>query len=139
MVNAQLGKEAWHWQFGDSCALDFSSGTPVAGKSSINTIEGSASISNPNTGQLLFYTDGTKVWDKNNNQMPNGQGLFGNISTTQSTFIILKPKNSNIYYVVTCGDQGNSHRVYYSIIRVGQFKSVRSGQFRQFSTIVKYT
>ena len=106
MVNAQLGKEAWHWQFGDSCALDFSSGIPVAGKSSISTNEGSASISDPNTGQLLFYTDGTNVWDKNNNQMPNGFGMIGgNGTSTQAALIVPKPGSSTIYYLFSA-DQG---------------------------------
>ena len=116
MVNAQLGKESWHWQFGDSCALDFSSGTPVAGKSSINTLEGCASISDPNTGQLLFYTDGTSVWDRNNNQMPNGFGMMGGYGTsTQAALIVPMPGSSTLYYIISA-DQGGYYNYPYPII-----------------------
>jgi hypothetical protein len=120
-AHAQLGKGAWHWQFGDSCALDFSSGAPVATKSSLDVVEGTASISDKNTGQLLFYTDGTSVWDKNNNQMPNGFGMYGGYGTsTQAALIIPLPGSSTIYYLITA-DQGGyrpqpMHGINYSIV-----------------------
>jgi hypothetical protein len=102
LAKAQLGKEAWHWTFGDSCAIDFSTGTPVTGTCSIKTTEGCASISDQNTGQLLFYTDGTKAWDKNNNQMPNGFGMIGGQGTsTQTALIVPKPGSSTIYYLIS--------------------------------------
>ncbi len=120
IAKAQLGKEAWHWQFGDSCSLDFSSGIPVAGKSSINTTEGCASISDPNTGQLLFYTNGTKVWDKNNNQMPNGFGMIGGQGTsTQAALIVPKPGSATTYYLISAdqgGYMGPNQGVNYSIV-----------------------
>jgi gliding motility-associated-like protein len=120
LAKAQLGKEAWHWQFGDSCSLDFSSGTPIAGKSSINTKEGCASISDPNTGQLLFYTDGTRAWDRNNNQMPNGVGMIGGQGTsTQAALIVPQPGSSTIYYLISAdqgGYQGANTGVHYSIV-----------------------
>jgi len=120
-AKAQLGKEAWHWQFGDSCAIDFSSGTPVTSTCAINTNEGCASISDPNTGQLLFYTDGTKAWDKNNNQMPNGFGMIGGQGTsTQAALIIPKPGSSTIYYLISTDQGGYSpgpnQGVHYSIV-----------------------
>ncbi len=103
---AQPGKESWHWAFGSAVGLDFSSGSPVAVIDSINTQEGSASISDSNTGQLLFYTDGTHIWDKNNHRMPNGYGLIGGEGTaTQAALIIQKPGTNNLYYVFTA-DQG---------------------------------
>jgi gliding motility-associated-like protein len=121
LSKAQLpGKEAWHWQFGDSCALDFSSGIPVASRSSINTTEGCASISDATTGQLLFYTDGTYAWDKNNNQMPNGFGMIGGFGTsTQAALIVPKPSSSTIYYLISAdqgGYQSANTGVHYSIV-----------------------
>ena len=116
---AQVGKEAWHWQFGQNCALDFSSGIPVAGVSKINVLEGCASISDRNTGQLLFYTDGDSVWDKNNNRMPNGIGLINGIqgTTTQAATIVPKPDSSNIYYLITADAIYQPNRgVFYSVV-----------------------
>jgi hypothetical protein len=49
--------------------LDFSNGAPVAlTDRQIDTAEGCATISDAN-GQLLFYTDGKKVWNKNHQVM----------------------------------------------------------------------
>jgi gliding motility-associated-like protein len=120
---AQPGKEAWHWQFGVKCALDFSSGVPVAGTSVINTLEGSASVSDPNTGQLLFYTDGETVYDRNNNQMPNGFGLKGSYSSPQTAIIFPWPGHPGLYYIITA-DQNNylnaNMGVNYSVVDISQ-------------------
>ena len=58
--------QANFWYFGQHAAIDFNSGVPVTTfGSAMGTREGCASISTP-SGDLLFYTDGTSVWDKNN-------------------------------------------------------------------------
>ena len=64
----------------------------------INSGEGSSSISDSN-GQLLFYTDGVTVWDKNNAVMQNGTGLMGNGSSTQSALIV--PCTCDKYFIFT--------------------------------------
>ena len=115
-TKAQLGKEAWNWQFGHGAALNFSSGSPVVSSSAIYTQEGSASISDVNTGQLLFYSDGITVWNKNNTQMPNGFGLTGNSSSTQSALIIPKPGSTTLYYIITADQEGGAGGVCYSVI-----------------------
>ena len=119
-AQAQLGKEAWHWQFGNKCSLDFSSGVPIVGTSAINTVEGSASVSDPNTGQLLFYTDGTTAWNKNNQQMAYGIGMIGGYGTsTQAALIVPKPGSSTIYYLISAdqgGYAGTNMGVHYSIV-----------------------
>ena len=115
-LKAQLGKEAWHWQFGKYCALDFSSGSPVVGTSAIITNEGCASISDPTTGQLLFYTDGVSVWNKNNTVMQNGYGLFGNTTTSQSALIVPKPGTINLFYVFTADYEGSPKGVRYTLV-----------------------
>lgn len=58
--------------------LDFNTTPPsVLNGGQIDTREGCASISNRSTGEILFYTDGTKVWDKNHQITPNGNALKG--------------------------------------------------------------
>jgi gliding motility-associated-like protein len=111
-----LGKEAWHWHFGQNASLDFSSGVPVPGLSPINTQEGTACYSDPNTGQLLFYTDGITVWDKNNNQMPNGFGLLGGISSTQSALIVPIPCSTSLFYIFTSSQNGINSGYNYSLV-----------------------
>ena len=102
--------EASHWYFGNGAGLIFDPNTGSvtstnAANSTINTSEGCSSISDFN-GNLLFYTDGRNVWDKNHNVMPNanysaGTGLMGDPSSTSSGLIIPKPGNINQYYVFT--------------------------------------
>jgi gliding motility-associated-like protein len=99
-------KQADFWQFGTLAGLDFNSGSPVAlTNSALNTTEGSSSISDA-AGNLLFYTDGIKVWDNTNTQMPNGFGLLGDVSTTQSALIVPNPGNANLYYIFTLPAEG---------------------------------
>ena len=102
--------EASHWYFGNGAGLifDTNSGTVLstnAATSTISTSEGCSSISDLN-GNLLFYTDGRNVWDKNHIIMPNanynaGTGLLGDPSSTSSGLIIPKPGNTDQYYVFT--------------------------------------
>jgi len=87
--------EANFWYFGRQGGLNFNNGnTIVSSGSSINTNEGCATFSNAQ-GNLLFYTDGTKVWNKNHDVMPNGTNLLGNPSSSQSAIIVPHPGNSN--------------------------------------------
>ncbi len=111
---AQPAPQNWNWYFGDSAAINFSSGTPVAvSGSQMNILEGCATISDA-SGNLLFYTNGIKVWNKYNSVMPNGTGLFGNGTTTQSALIVQKPDSSNIYYIYTADAEGWPNGINYS-------------------------
>lgn len=110
--------EANIWYFGHYAGLDFNSGSPVAltdGK--LKTEEGCATISNA-AGQLLFYTDGIKVWDKNHNVMPNGTNLKGDPSSTQSAVIVPKPDDPNIYYIFTVTELAYPDGVRYSEVNL---------------------
>jgi gliding motility-associated-like protein len=94
--------EANIWYFGEKAGLDFNSGSPVAlSDGMIWTTEGCATISN-GAGQLLFYTDGVRAWNRNHIEMTN-LGLNGDYSSTQSAIIIPKPGSNNIYYIFTTG------------------------------------
>ena len=85
------------WYFGHNAGVEFQSGNPVGvTDGQLFTTEGCASISDP-LGDLLFYTDGSTVWDKLHNIMPNGLGLLGNSSATQSAIIVPAPGNPDEY------------------------------------------
>ncbi len=93
-------KETTNWFFGEHAGVNFSNKTPVPLVGNLATREGCASISN-DRGALLFYTDGSSIWNKNHDIMPNGVGLYGDNSSTQSAIIIPDPLQKNIYYVFT--------------------------------------
>lgn len=114
-------KQNNQWHFGTGGAIDFNTVPPafVTG-SQIITSEGSASISDRNTGALLFYTNGIVVWNALNQPMPNGTGLLGGTSTllssTTAAVIIPKPGSPNLYYVVTVDEQSSTNGVRYSVV-----------------------
>ncbi len=89
------------WYFGNGAGLDFNSGSPVSiSGGMVYTYEGCTSICDAN-GNLLFYSDGLTAWDRNHMVMPNGTGLTGDYSSTQSAMIVKQPGNTNIYYLFT--------------------------------------
>lgn len=96
-----LPQKGANWHFGSGAALKFAStGPTVVDNSNINTSEGCATMSDEK-GNLLFYTDGVTVWDKNNNIMFNGTGLRGGSSSSQSSIVVPAPGNFKKYYIFT--------------------------------------
>ena len=62
----------YKWEFGNGSVSNLTDGM-------LDTVEGCTTISDDN-GDLLFYTDGLTVYDRNHQIMPNGINLFGNSS-----------------------------------------------------------
>ncbi|WP_298420095.1 T9SS type B sorting domain-containing protein [uncultured Kordia sp.] len=120
-INAQ--RETANWFFGVNAGLDFNTGTPsLLGNSQVNTLEGCSTISDED-GYLLFYTDGITVWNRMQGIMPNGTGLIGSFSSTQSSIIVPNPDNPDIYYIFTADvvdaydpDTNESNGFNYSIV-----------------------
>lgn len=93
-----------NWVFGYGARVNFSGPIPVgSSNAAINSNESTASVSDPSTGQLLFYTDGLKVWDANNDVMPNGSNLLGGFynSCTQGALIVPFPEDNQRFYLFT--------------------------------------
>ena len=108
--------EANIWYFGQNAGLDFNSGSPVAlTNGQLNTLEGCATIST-SSGELIFYTDGVTVFNKNHTIMVNGTGLLGHSSSTQSATIVPKPGSSNMFYIFTTDNEHDPDGFRYSIV-----------------------
>ncbi len=117
-VSFGQGGEGNIWYFGAYAGLDFNSGSPVVLlDGALTTNEGCATICDAN-GNLLFYTDGSTVWNANHAVMSNGTGLMGNSSSTQSGVIVPKPGSPNIYYIFTVDDNIGSDGCRYSIVNM---------------------
>ena len=87
--------------------------------SPMNTSEGCFSLSDY-AGQLLFFSDGINVWNKNGAKMPNGNAtLNGHSSSAQSGIIFPYPGHPNQYVTVTLG-YNNTNNVGYSIIDMSE-------------------
>jgi len=123
------------WYFGIHAGIDFNTSPPTAlinGATSY-AYEGCSSISDAN-GNILFYTDGTTVWNQNHVQMANGGGLNGNVSTTQSSLIVKQPNSSTIYYIFTMG-LGPSSNFNYSIVDMSLAAGMGSVTVKNFTIL----
>ena len=105
-----------NWFFGSNAGVSFVSGSPVnVTGGMITTNEGCSSMSD-GAGNLLFYTDGQTVYDNTHTAMPNGTGLLGDWSSTQSALIVNDPGNSNQYYIFTTDGFVGPDGLRYSIV-----------------------
>lgn len=130
------------WYFGNNAGIEFQGGSasPLTdGK--LNTIEGSSSI-NDAKGNVLFYTDGVKIYDKDGNIMGAVQfdatgkliidpatskplittsvtSLGGSQISTQSALIVPKGTCQGCeyqYYVYTTAEINGTRQLTYSIV-----------------------
>ncbi|MBN8703540.1 MAG: T9SS type B sorting domain-containing protein [Bacteroidetes bacterium] len=148
-------KNANIWYFGNKAGLDFNSGNPVAlTNSAMNTTEGCASVADA-AGQLLFYTDGQNIWDKNHQMMPLANGttnadwnrmLSGTWSSTQAAIIAPVLNSANRYYVFSTdgaslpaanslGPQQQWDGLYYTVVNMqlnGGLGDIDTSYLKQF-------
>jgi len=108
--------EANNWYFGNKAGISFNSGVPFAlTDGEMQADEGCATLSDAN-GQLLFYTNGITVWNRNHQIMPNGTGLLGHQSSTQSGTIVPMPGSTHLFYVFTLDFQSNPNGFRFSVV-----------------------
>ncbi len=110
-------QEASVWYFGNNAGIKFDSSGNVTAliDGQLDSIEGCATISD-SSGNLLFYTEGSTIWNKLHQQMPNGYGLMGTETTTQSATIVPLPGSTTIYYVFTLDYEAHPNGFRYSIV-----------------------
>lgn len=117
-------KEINNWYFGNHAGVSFNTGSPVpVSDGKLNSIEGCAVMSDKNTGKLLFYTDGTKIWNANHQVVNTDIDLMGGPSSTQTVLIVPNPANNFEYYIFTVPDltlsvTPKTTSMYYSLISV---------------------
>lgn len=105
-----------NWYFGNKAAITFNTSPPVAlTDSQMDTNEGVATVSDAN-GNLLFYTNGRTIWNRQHQIMTNGTDLSANPST-QQTLILPKPGSFTQYFVFTMA-AGNDSTAFiaYSVV-----------------------
>ncbi|MBS1563059.1 MAG: hypothetical protein JST39_01670, partial [Bacteroidetes bacterium] len=109
-------KRISHWYFGFGAGLDFSPGTAVNDRSGLmESLEGSAVMSDEQ-GNLLFYSNGEAVWNRNHVRMPHGIMIKGDQSSTQSTLIVPQPGNNHVYYLFSSVANGPLTGLYYNVV-----------------------
>ncbi|CAN5239175.1 hypothetical protein BH23BAC1_BH23BAC1_47400 [soil metagenome] len=127
-------KEANVWYFGRKAGLDFNTGSPVPiHDGEIWAYEGVSTIAD-NEGQLLFYSDGIRVWNKNHQVMNPDQLLMGHASSTQSGVIVPQP-NSQLYYIFTVDAEGGPNGLRYSIVDISRNNGL--GEIVSYNNLLK--
>jgi large repetitive protein len=92
------------WYFGKNAGIDFNTylNSPPPPQPIENPVmiapEGTSTMSDRN-GQVLFFTDGSTVWDREFNVVVTGLG--GDLNSTQSVLIIPVPGDETLYYIFT--------------------------------------
>lgn len=80
VIHAQL--QNINWYFGDRTGLNFATAPPTVLTDNSYLLEGvAATVSDPTSGNLLFYTDGLTVYNSSRSIMRNGEDLFGGGAT----------------------------------------------------------
>ncbi|MCI5054681.1 MAG: PKD domain-containing protein, partial [Flavobacteriales bacterium] len=96
-------KEHNIWYFNNGAGIDFNQNPPSLLTNGALTIgEPSTSICDIN-GQLLFYSNGLDIYNRQHQVMPNGAQLNGNLSSTQGALIVQKPNSTDEYFLFTNG------------------------------------
>jgi len=120
---AQL--QASQWYFGNQAALNFNtpSGAPVPLATSAMIAPEGCSSRADSLGNLLFYTNGETVWNRQHQVMANGTGLgVSGMFTTSATQILIVPLpgSNRIFYIFIPPDQNSRQPLTYSLVDMSQ-------------------
>ncbi len=102
-------KEGSVWFFGPQLGVSFQTGQLATNNTNqYNNLNITAAMAD-SAGNLLFHTDGTTVFDRNNTIMPNGAGMSG----ARMVGVVPKPNTPHRFYIIGIS---NSGRMWYSEI-----------------------
>ncbi|MEP1033602.1 PKD domain-containing protein [Ekhidna sp.] len=89
------------WYFGEQAGIEFTNG-PIAILDGNNqdAQEGCATISDI-TGNLLFYTNGVTVWNREHEVMLNGDTIGGEVQSAQNSLIMPFGDDQTMFYIFT--------------------------------------
>lgn len=112
------------WYFGDGAGIDFNEEDgldppprSITTAHGMNAPAGTSTISDAN-GDVLFYSNGSRVWNRENNVMPNGTEIGGDSTATQAVIIVPIPGDETLYYLFTTQEVygENTFELKYSLV-----------------------
>jgi gliding motility-associated-like protein len=89
------------WYFGNNAGISFSAGVPSVITNSASTCADITATALDSSGNLLFYTNGVKVWNSTHNVMNGGSNIGGNVTAGNTAVIVPRPGSPNIFYIFT--------------------------------------
>ncbi len=123
-VYGEENRTANIWYFGNGAGIDFNEvegldppPRSITDPHAMNAPEGTSTISDAN-GDVLFYSDGETMWNRENEEMPNGTEIGGDNVSTQSVMIIPFVDDETLYYVFTTQEVygENTFELKYSVV-----------------------
>lgn len=89
------------WYFGEQAGIEFTNG-PIAILDGNRQMaeEGCATVSDVN-GDLLFYTNGYTIWNRDHEVMMNGDSIGGDRNSAQNSLIMPFAGDNTMFYVFT--------------------------------------
>ncbi len=106
------------WYFGNGAGIKFGSQkTTRLSDNQMFTDESCVSVSDK-TGQILFYTNGVKIWNNKHEVINEEKELHGNKSSAQIV-VCLKPNTLNEYYIFTVDEKAGLKGLNYSVLKIG--------------------
>ncbi len=111
-----------NWLFGNQTGITFKFGPPQGLPTNhLSTQRNTVSVSD-SLGNLLFYSNGHQVLNREHNIMSNGNDLHGNIDCDKSVGVVQKLDDDSSYYLFTMKAQiptpADYNGLYYSIINM---------------------
>ena len=112
------------WYFGNGAGVDFNEEDgldppprSITTAHAMDAPEGTSTISDAN-GQVLFYTDGSTVYNNLDLIMENGEDIGGDVGSTQSVIIVPFQDDETLYYIFTTQEVygSNEYLLKYSIV-----------------------
>ncbi|MEM0939616.1 MAG: PKD domain-containing protein [Bacteroidota bacterium] len=89
------------WYFGERAGIDFNNGAiAILDGNNQDAEEGCATISDVN-GDLLFYTNGVTVWNREHDVMVNGDDIGGDLLSAQNSLIMPFGGDQTMFYIFT--------------------------------------
>ena len=104
------GPSEYHWTFGNGCHISFpNGGDPIVEPNhAFNSGEGCAAISDQN-GNLLFYTDGTNLYDASHTQINSSTTPLGGDTSAANSAIIVPPAGGgSVYHIFAVGSSSTN-------------------------------
>lgn len=95
-------RQAFIWYFGEYAGIEFNSGAAIAlTDEDVMTAYKASGVMCDSVGNLLFFTNGRKVWDRSFEVMPGASELFGDVGVTQPCIVVPRPGIDSLFYVFT--------------------------------------
>ncbi len=113
------------WYFGERAGIDFNTNLAILDANNQQADEGCATISDIN-GDLLFYTNGVTVWNREHEVMQNGDEIGGDLLSAQNSLIMPFSGDQTMFYIFTTeqvyGD--GEYALKYSIVDMKEDESL---------------